>query len=69
MILVSIPLIDTFLDSYYLFEDTEVNAGNARVKVEIHNAAVTSWSTASYCNPSAGPGPEEYHVLIKKGKT
>nr|XP_022322382.1 uncharacterized protein LOC111123938 isoform X5 [Crassostrea virginica] len=52
---------------YYARSDAEVNAGNARVKVEIHNAAVTSWSTASYCNPSAGPGPEEYHVLIKKG--
>jgi hypothetical protein len=49
------------------YVDIEVNADNARVKVEVHDPSVTSWSTSTYCNPSTGPGPEEYHVLIKKG--
>lgn len=58
-----------FSYSYFLYEDIEVNANNARVKVEGVDPAVTSWSTASYCNPTSAPGPEEYHVLIKKGIT
>ncbi|XP_061164536.1 uncharacterized protein LOC133173571 [Saccostrea echinata] len=52
---------------YYARADVEANANNARVKVEFHNPSVTSWNAASYCNPSSGPGPEEYHVLLKKG--
>lgn len=46
----------------------ETNAGNQRVKVELHDPSVNSWDPATYCNPTSGPGQEEYHVLVKAGQ-
>lgn len=48
--------------------DVETNAGNQRVKVELHDPSVNSWDPATYCNPTSGPGQEEYHVLVKAGQ-
>ncbi|KAK3097990.1 hypothetical protein FSP39_015096 [Pinctada imbricata] len=52
---------------YYIMNDEDVNAGNVRVLVETYDPAVNNWPTDVYCNPAAGPGPEEYNVLVKQG--
>jgi hypothetical protein len=51
-----------------LFVDIETNAGNERVLVEVYDPSINSWDPVTYCNPTNGPGQEEYHVLVKAGK-
>lgn len=48
--------------------DVETNAGSQRVLVETYDPTVNSWDPATYCNPTSGPGQEEYHVMVKAGK-
>ena len=33
-----------------------------------HDPSATSWDTATYCNPTNGPGVEEYHMLVQPGE-
>lgn len=47
--------------------DTDSNANNVRVYVEIHNSSVMTWNTSDYCTPTSAPGIEEYHVIVRKG--
>ncbi|CAG2240034.1 unnamed protein product [Mytilus edulis] len=53
---------------YYLDSNMEVNAADTRISFieeSIVNAGVT---LSSVCNPTSGPSPEEFHVLVKKDR-
>ncbi|KAK3099736.1 hypothetical protein FSP39_008703, partial [Pinctada imbricata] len=59
---------------YFIYANSESNARYtgttiaARVLIEAYDAAVTSWATSTYCNPSNGlPGTEEYVVMVRQG--
>ncbi|XP_078323061.1 uncharacterized protein LOC144622289 [Crassostrea virginica] len=53
---------------YYIMEDMNVGANGDRVRIELYDPTVTTWSIETYCSPSAAPDSEEYNVIVRQGK-
>lgn len=47
--------------------DMNVGANGDRVRIELYDPTVTTWSIETYCSPNAAPDSEEYNVIVRQG--